>query len=93
MESLDPTLHFVGDTFEDGFFGARNKYIHTVGVVGKVKFVPASRLAKSTDSSNTTVSDNSTQSSPFTGHFAEGSDYGLIRLSLAKKPDTTKTTA
>jgi hypothetical protein len=40
VESMSPSLNFVGDTFEAGTFGARAKYIHTVGNVAKVKFVP-----------------------------------------------------
>jgi hypothetical protein len=35
---MGPTLNFYGDTFEAGTFGARSKYIHTVGNVAKVKF-------------------------------------------------------
>jgi len=74
VETMETTLHWVGDTFEDGFFGPRKKLIHSVGSVAQVKFVP--------------VPNNE----GYTGIF-EGADYGLIRLSLAKKPDTSKTSA
>ena len=40
IESMDPTVHGVGDTFQNGFAGPRNKYIHTVGSHATVKFVP-----------------------------------------------------
>ena len=40
LESMMPTLHWVGDTFENGWTGARNKYIHTVGNTATVKFTP-----------------------------------------------------
>jgi hypothetical protein len=39
-ESMDPSLQFVGDTFQDGLFGPRKKLIHSVGSVAQVKFVP-----------------------------------------------------
>jgi hypothetical protein len=39
-ESMDPTLHFVGDTFEDSWLGHRKKLIHSVGSVAAVKFQP-----------------------------------------------------
>ena len=71
---MDPTIHWVGDTFKDDLFGPRKKLIHTVGSVAQVKFVPVATTEG------------------YTGIF-EGADHGLIRLSLAKKPDTTKTTA
>ena len=74
VESMLPTLQWQGDTFESGIFGPRSKYIHSVGNVGKVKFVP--------------VENNE----GYTGIF-EGADQGFIRLSLAKKPDTSKKTA
>ena len=38
---MGPSLGWKGDTFEDGIFGPRNKYIHSVGSVAKIKFVPA----------------------------------------------------
>jgi hypothetical protein len=38
MESMTPSLHWVGDTFENGWLGIRNKYIHSVGNVAKVQF-------------------------------------------------------
>lgn len=41
FEDISVTLTFIGDTFEETS-SPRNKYIHTVGVVGKVKFVPVS---------------------------------------------------
>ena len=37
---MNPTLNFVGDTFESDLFGSRKKRVHTVGVTAKVKFVP-----------------------------------------------------
>jgi hypothetical protein len=37
---MDPSIKWVGDTFQNGFAGPRNKYIHTVGNTGTVKFVP-----------------------------------------------------
>jgi hypothetical protein len=37
---MDPTMNFVGDTFESGILGARNKYVHTVGSVAQIKFTP-----------------------------------------------------
>lgn len=67
------TLKWVGDTFEDGWLGPRNKYIHTVGNTANVKFVP-------------------TAANKYTGVLA-GADHGIIRLSAAKKPDETQTTA
>ena len=39
-ESMDPSIHWVGDTFENGWLGARYKYIHTVGNTAMVKFEP-----------------------------------------------------
>jgi len=39
IEGMDPTMKFVGDTFEDNMLGERKKYIHSVGNAGKVKFV------------------------------------------------------
>lgn len=73
-ESMDPSLKFVGDTFQDGLFGPRKKLIHSVGSVAQVKFVPTANLEG------------------YTGLF-QGADHGLIRLSLAKQPDPTKTSA
>ena len=35
-----PSLHWVGDTFENGWTGVRNKYIHSVGSVATIKYVP-----------------------------------------------------
>ena len=35
-----PSLHWVGDTFENGWLGVRDKYIHSVGNVAKVKYTP-----------------------------------------------------
>lgn len=40
LESMSPSLHWVGDTFENGWTGVRNKYIHSVGNVGTVKYTP-----------------------------------------------------
>lgn len=40
IESMDPTVHWVGDTFQNGWNGPRNKYIHTVGSTATFKFVP-----------------------------------------------------
>lgn len=40
LESMKPTMQWVGDEFEQGLF-ERKKYIHSVGNVGKVKFVAA----------------------------------------------------
>lgn len=39
---MDPTIKWVGDTFQNGWTGPRNKYIHTVGNTATVKFVPVS---------------------------------------------------
>eukprot|EP00347_Sterkiella_histriomuscorum_P022948 403336536 len=39
-ESMFITLKRVGDTFEDEFFGVRNKFIHTVGNTATVKWTP-----------------------------------------------------
>jgi hypothetical protein len=36
-----PTLHWVGDTFENGWFGVRSKYIHTVGNTAMVEYTVA----------------------------------------------------
>ena len=66
VESMTPTLNFVGDTFEAGVFGPRAKYIHTVGNVAKVKYVPLANKEG------------------YTGFFATGANYGIIRLSAAK---------
>jgi len=74
VESMDPSLKWVGDTFEDGFFGPRKKLIHSVGSVATVKFVPTAN------------------NEGYTGVF-QGADHGLIRLSLAKQPDYSKTSA
>ena len=41
IESMDPTMHWVGDTFQNGWTGPRNKYIHTVGSSATFKFVPS----------------------------------------------------
>ena len=44
-ESMSPTFDAAGDSMPAGqlwgLTGARKKYIHSVGVVGKVKFVPS----------------------------------------------------
>ena len=40
IESMDPTLHWIGDTFQNGWTGPRNKYAHTVGSAATFKFVP-----------------------------------------------------
>ena len=40
VETYDHTLHFKGDTFENGMFGPNEKFIHTVGATRKIKFVP-----------------------------------------------------
>lgn len=42
---MDPSIHLVGDTFENGWLGTRTKYIHSVGVVAQVKFVPVANHA------------------------------------------------
>jgi hypothetical protein len=39
---MSPSLDWVGDTFESGFFGPRSKYIHTVGNVAKIAIKPIS---------------------------------------------------
>ena len=39
IESMNPTFDTAGDLMPSGIFGTRVKYIHSVGVVGKVKFV------------------------------------------------------
>lgn len=40
-EDVHPTLDWVGDTVPfDDYWGKREKYIHTQGVVGAIKFVP-----------------------------------------------------
>ena len=42
LESMKPTLHFKGDAMpSQNIFFHRTKYIHSVGAVGKVKFVAA----------------------------------------------------
>ena len=38
-ESMEPTFSHTGDAMPEKTFGYRQKYIHTVGAVGKVKFV------------------------------------------------------
>lgn len=38
VEALDPTFSTKGDAMPSGPLGTRGKYIHTVGVVGKVTF-------------------------------------------------------
>ncbi|CDW78959.1 UNKNOWN [Stylonychia lemnae] len=40
VESMSTSLHWVGDTFEDGWLGVRDKYIHSVGSVATVKYTP-----------------------------------------------------
>jgi len=37
-ESMDTTFDTAGDLMPHGLFGKRTKYIHSVGVVGKVAF-------------------------------------------------------
>jgi len=37
-ESMNPTFDTAGDLMPHGLFGKRVKYIHSVGVVGKVAF-------------------------------------------------------
>lgn len=40
-ESMEPSFSTAGDSMAKGLiYGTRTKYIHSVGVVGKVKFVP-----------------------------------------------------
>lgn len=41
-ESMAPTVSWVADTIPTSWLGKRTKYIHTVGVVAQVKFVPVS---------------------------------------------------
>ena len=42
VESMEPTFKTKGDAMGPGVvYGNREKYIHSVGAVGKVKFVPA----------------------------------------------------
>jgi hypothetical protein len=41
VESMKPSFNEVGDTMPVGLLGKRQKYIHTVGAIGKVKFVSA----------------------------------------------------
>jgi len=36
-----PSISWVGDTFENGWLGVRNKYIHTVGNTAMVKYTVA----------------------------------------------------
>ena len=38
VESMKPTFDTAGDLMPSGILGRRVKYIHSVGVVGKVKF-------------------------------------------------------
>jgi hypothetical protein len=39
-ESMNPTFDSVGDVMPSApFYGYRNKLVHAVGVIGKVKFV------------------------------------------------------
>lgn len=38
VESMNPTFDTAGDLMPSGVFGKRTKYIHSVGVVGKVAF-------------------------------------------------------
>jgi hypothetical protein len=41
VESMEPTFTGKGDAMPSGaLYGSRTKYIHSVGTVGKVKFVP-----------------------------------------------------
>lgn len=43
VESMEPTFTGKGDSMPNGMlYGERTKYIHSVGTVGKVKFVPVS---------------------------------------------------
>jgi len=44
LESMSPTMNWVGDTFQDELL-VRKKYIHSVGNVGKVKLVPVANDA------------------------------------------------
>jgi len=37
---MEPTFDTKGDVLPSGITGTRTKYIHSVGAVGKVKFVP-----------------------------------------------------
>ena len=39
LESMEPTYDTKGDVLPSGILGTREKYIHSVGAVGKVKFV------------------------------------------------------
>ena len=39
---MNPTFDTKGDALPSGLTGTREKYIHSVGVVGKVKLVPVS---------------------------------------------------
>ncbi len=45
LESMDPTIKLVADTYKNDFFGARVKYIHSVGTVAQAKFVPVANSA------------------------------------------------
>lgn len=65
---MEPTLHFVGDTFEDKAIFQRHKVIHSSGLVGKVTLQTVANVEG------------------FTGIFASGSDYGIIRFSVPLNP-------
>jgi hypothetical protein len=42
---MDPTYHTKGDALPSGITGTREKYIHSVGVVGKVALVGGSQFS------------------------------------------------
>ncbi len=74
IEPMEPSLYFIENTFEARDFEARIKYVHTVGSVAKVQFVPL------------------LNSEGYIGIFATGADHAIIRFSVGKEPDTSKTT-
>lgn len=69
LENMNVSLDLESDSLPLG----RKKLIHSVGVVGAVKFVAE-------------------PNTPYTGLF-KGADSAIVRFSLAKSPDYTKTEA
>eukprot|EP00351_Strombidinopsis_sp_SopsisLIS2011_P002796 CAMPEP_0116887706 /NCGR_PEP_ID=MMETSP0463-20121206/22329_1 /TAXON_ID=181622 /ORGANISM="Strombidinopsis sp, Strain SopsisLIS2011" /LENGTH=206 /DNA_ID=CAMNT_0004550941 /DNA_START=28 /DNA_END=647 /DNA_ORIENTATION=- len=94
-ESEEPTFATPGDEMAEARFGYRLKLIHTVGVVGKVKFTSNNNhsytgIFEGADYGYARLSAAIEPNHSYTGIF-EGADYGYARLSAAIEPNHSYT--
>lgn len=75
LEDMCVSFHTSGDEFPDSTRTGerRERYIHSVGSVGKVEFIPH----------------HNGRYSKYSGIFKRGARHGIVRLSLALQPDPT----